>query len=106
MQAKSVTRLFEDPRAAAIADKILGLLLGTGPLLVLWTSEACSGLSGTKPEMDDVLSVAAVFELVHIASLVHDDIAEGSASGAEYPLFRWGAPLRRAWRRLLVHASQ
>ncbi len=110
MQAKPASQPFEDPRTAAIEDKISELLLGAGPLqpvldyllltrgkrlrplLVLWTSEACSAVDVTKPKIDDVLSVAAIFELVHMASLVHDDIIDGSAQRRGVPTVQilWG----------------
>ena len=99
-----------DPLAAKVEDKIAALLHGAGPLqpvldylastrgkrlrpmLVLWTSEACSAMSGATPAVDDALDVAAVFELVHMASLVHDDIIDGAAMRRGMPTAHviWG----------------
>ena len=61
-------------------------------MLVLWASEACAAVSGATPAIEDILSVAAVFELVHMASLVHDDIIDGAGTRRGVPTAHviWG----------------
>jgi len=46
------------------------------PALVMLTAEACAPVSGIVPQEDDVLDVAATFEMIHMASLIHDDIID------------------------------
>lgn len=95
---------------AAIEGKMRELLEDAGPLqplvdylastrgkrlrphLVMWTSLACSRASGSEPQDDDVLNVAAAFELVHMASLVHDDIIDGATERRALPTVHliWG----------------
>lgn len=78
-------------------EPVLRYLLSTGgkrlrPLLVIWTAEACAN-SGAK-DLDEkaVLEVAAAFELVHLASLVHDDIIDGACLRRGFPAAHtvWG----------------
>jgi geranylgeranyl pyrophosphate synthase len=62
------------------------------PLCVIWSSSACAAASGQEPSPDQVLDVAAMFELVHMASLVHDDIIDGAVTrrGVPTPHVIWG----------------
>lgn len=62
------------------------------PLCVVWSSSACGAATGHTPPADEVLDVAALFELVHMASLVHDDIIDGATTrrGVPTPHVIWG----------------
>ncbi len=61
-------------------------------LLVVLSAEACAVASGTPAPDDDVLDVASTFELVHLASLVHDDIIDGASERRGMPTAHliWG----------------
>lgn len=61
-------------------------------MLVIWASEACGAASGLAPPEDDVLTVAALFELIHMASLAHDDVIDGAATRRGVPALHvvWG----------------
>ncbi|SEK59087.1 polyprenyl synthetase family protein [Streptacidiphilus jiangxiensis] len=68
----------EDP--AIVPDGLLPLLLGgkrLRPLLVLAVGYACRPL-GTPHRRARTVQSAAVVELLHLASLVHDDVMDGS----------------------------
>jgi octaprenyl-diphosphate synthase len=66
-----------EPRLTEIAE----YLIGSGgkrvrPAVTLLTFRACGGGG----DLDDVVDVAVALELIHSASLLHDDIIDGSAS--------------------------
>lgn len=49
------------------------------PALVFYSAAACSGQSLNSPERrEDLLKASLIVELVHIATLVHDDILDGA----------------------------
>ncbi len=66
------------------------------PLLVMWCAEACrqsrSQPSGSPPDKETLLDVAAAFELTHMASLIHDDIIDGAPGRRGLPAAHvvWG----------------
>jgi octaprenyl-diphosphate synthase len=80
--------LIEDRMNMILGDSgavqpILSYLVSTGgkrlrPLLFLWTARACAETTGHSIDENGALDVAAAFELVHLASLVHDDIIDDS----------------------------
>jgi len=50
------------------------------PALVLLSAEASLAAGGTHPEHGSLISLAAAVEVLHAASLVHDDIIDGADS--------------------------
>lgn len=102
--------LSADPRVFAVEAKIRELLKDAGPLqpvldyvastrgkrlrplLTMLTGEACSATTGTPLDRQATLEVATVFELVHMASLVHDDIIDGATERRGLPTAHiiWG----------------
>ncbi|MGE5578862.1 MAG: polyprenyl synthetase family protein [Bacillota bacterium] len=90
-------RISELLREAGPLEPILDYMASTRgkrmrPLCVIWSSSACAVSSGATLSPDHVLDVAALFELVHMASLVHDDIIDGAMvrRGVPTPHVIWG----------------
>lgn len=86
--ARAVIAKIEDRLTKILSDSgnvrpILNYLISTGgkrmrPLLFVWAAQACAETTGDSLDEDGVLDVAAAFEMVHLASLVHDDIIDRS----------------------------
>jgi len=74
-----------------VALRILYLVTAGGkrlrPALVL-----LAGLSGGAPDREALIQAAAAVEMVHTATLIHDDIIDGSRTRRRQPTFhrRWG----------------
>lgn len=87
---RATERMFsqlDDP----IVRKVAYLVAAGGkrlrPALVL-----LSGMSGPSPNREALIEVAAAVELIHTATLIHDDIIDQSALRRQQPTFhqRWG----------------
>ena len=85
-------RVREGARASGLVDEMVGYHLATGgkrlrALLPVWT---CVNLGG-QPE--DALDIGAGLELLHNATLVHDDLQDGDRFRRGRPTVwhRWGA---------------
>jgi octaprenyl-diphosphate synthase len=72
---KALNKLVERTNAIPKVKKALGYLIKAGgkrtrPIIVLLSGKLCGG------NYDDVLNIALTVELIHTASLVHDDIID------------------------------
>ncbi|NLA59666.1 MAG: polyprenyl synthetase family protein [Firmicutes bacterium] len=86
--SRTLVSQIEDRMTKILSDSgnvrpMLSYLISTGgkrmrPLLFVWAAKACAETTGSSLDDDSVLDVAAAFEMVHLASLVHDDIIEQS----------------------------
>lgn len=86
--SKSLVSKIEERMTKVLSDSgtvrpILSYLISTGgkrlrPLLFIWAAQACAETTGSTLDEDSALDVAAAFEMVHVASLVHDDIIDQS----------------------------
>ncbi len=93
-EVEATIRMSLQTQSSGLQEMIVHLLQAGGkklrPLLVL----LCAGLSGGEMysiKRVELLRVAAAVEMIHTASLVHDDIIDGAASrrGRETLHFRW-----------------
>jgi geranylgeranyl pyrophosphate synthase len=90
---KAVESVVFAPLAAAFVD-----LIGSGgkrlrPALALMAAEAVTPARGVPAPADKVVALAASLEMLHTATLVHDDVIDGA-------LLRRGAPtLNAVWNR-------
>src|SRR5262245_38815939 len=77
------------PRVAEVVDHV-GHYRGKRlrPVLLLLTAEACGGITPAHH------TLAAVVEMIHTATLVHDDILDGASMRRHVPTVNanWGAP--------------
>ena len=62
------------------------------PLLTFWCAMACAETYGTKADYNTILEIASACELVHMASLVHDDVIDGACQRRGLPTIHllWG----------------
>ncbi len=89
-----ISRLVED---AGPLSPIIDYLMQTKgkrlrPLLTIWTAKACSKTFNTSPDARALCDVAAAIELVHMASLVHDDVIDEARERRGMPTVHliWG----------------
>ncbi|MFH1616698.1 MAG: polyprenyl synthetase family protein [Planctomycetota bacterium] len=62
------------------------------PALVILSAKVSENKADTESERDELIRIAAAFELIHIASLIHDDLVDHAAIRHNRPTVnsRWG----------------
>ncbi len=90
-ELEQVSQRMEDALKDPLARRVVYLIAAGGkrlrPALVLLT-----GLAGPSPRREALIDAAAAVELIHTATLIHDDIIDLSTLRRQQPTFhaRWG----------------